>query len=108
MAQQVKRLLLSLLWLWLHLRHGFDPWPGNFCMLWAQAKKKKKKSTAVAPESLEENQLLASFSFLKLPVFLSFRPHRSDFRLCLHPASSSSVSSELPVPQSHQDTEHPL
>ena len=23
---------LSLLWLWLQLQHGFDPWPGNFYM----------------------------------------------------------------------------
>ena len=30
-VQQVKDLVLSsLLWLWLLLWHGFDPWPGNF------------------------------------------------------------------------------
>ena len=28
MAQQLKDLALSLLW------HGFDPWPGNFCVPW--------------------------------------------------------------------------
>ena len=33
----VKDLVLSLLWL------GFDSWPWNFHMLWAQLKKKKKK-----------------------------------------------------------------
>ena len=22
--------------------HGFDPWPGNFCMPWVWAKKKKE------------------------------------------------------------------
>ena len=27
MAQQVKDLALSVLWLWLQLCHGFDPWP---------------------------------------------------------------------------------
>ena len=31
-AQGVKDLALSLLW------HGFDPWPGNFCILRAQSK----------------------------------------------------------------------
>ena len=36
-AQQVKDLALSLLWL------RFDPWPGNIHMLWAQPKKKKRK-----------------------------------------------------------------
>ena len=38
-AQQVKDPALLLLWLWLQL--GFDPWPGNFYMLWAQPKKPK-------------------------------------------------------------------
>ena len=31
-AQKVKDLAFSLLSLWLLLLHGFDPWPGNFCM----------------------------------------------------------------------------
>ena len=39
----VKDLLLSLLQLGWRLWRGFDPWPGNFCMLWAKQKKKKKK-----------------------------------------------------------------
>ena len=34
-AQWVKDMLLSLLW------HGFDPWPGNFYVLWMQSKMKK-------------------------------------------------------------------
>ena len=38
MAQQVKDLMLSLLW------HRFDPCPRNFHMLWVQPKKKKKKN----------------------------------------------------------------
>ena len=42
-AQQIKDLALSLLWLWLQLWYRFDPWPGNFLMLWTQPKKKKKK-----------------------------------------------------------------
>ena len=37
-AQQGKDPVLSLLW------HRFSPWPGNFCMVWVQPKKKKKKS----------------------------------------------------------------
>ena len=38
-AQQVKDLALSLLW------HQFDPWPGNFCMLWVWPKQKQKQKT---------------------------------------------------------------
>ena len=36
MAQWVKQQAWSLLW------HGFDPWPGNFCITRYQKKKKKK------------------------------------------------------------------
>ena len=32
----VVKYLLSVLWL------GFDPWLGNFCVLWAQPKKKSR------------------------------------------------------------------
>lgn len=42
MAQWIKDLSFLLLWLWLLLWCGFNPWPGNFCMLWAQLKKKKR------------------------------------------------------------------
>ena len=38
--QWVKDLALSLQWLGLLLWHRFDPWPGNFYMLWAWLKKK--------------------------------------------------------------------
>ena len=41
-AQQVKDLVLSLQWLGLLLWHGFDPWPENFYILWAQQKKKER------------------------------------------------------------------
>ena len=34
--------LVSLLWPRLLLWYRFSPWPGNFSMLWAQPKKKKK------------------------------------------------------------------
>ena len=40
MAQLVKDLALSLLWLGLLLWLGFDPWPRNVPMLWAWPKKK--------------------------------------------------------------------
>ena len=43
MAQQVKDPVLSLLCLSSLLWHGFNLWPGNFCMPWAWQKKKKKK-----------------------------------------------------------------
>ena len=35
----VKHSALSLLWLGLLLWHGFDPWPGNLCLLRVQPKK---------------------------------------------------------------------
>ena len=35
----------SLLWLWLHLQHRFDPWPGKFHMLQAQPEKTNKQKT---------------------------------------------------------------
>ena len=38
-AQQVK--VLSLMWLWSQLWHGFDPWSGNFHLL--QPKKRERK-----------------------------------------------------------------
>ena len=41
----VKDLSLSMLWLRSLLCCRFDPWPGNFCMLQVQSKKKKKKSS---------------------------------------------------------------
>ena len=43
MAQQVKHLALSLLWLRLLLWPSFDSWPGNYHMLQVWQKKKKKK-----------------------------------------------------------------
>ena len=42
MAQQVKDLALSLLWLWFQLWLGFHSWLENFCMPWGQPKKKKQ------------------------------------------------------------------
>ena len=41
MAQLVKDLALSLLWVWLMLWRGFDHWPRNFGMLKVWSKKKK-------------------------------------------------------------------
>ena len=39
MAQRVKDLVLSLLWLRSLLGRGFDPWPRNFHMPWVQSNK---------------------------------------------------------------------
>ena len=41
MAQWVKDLVWSLLWLWWQLWHRFDPWPGNCCIRVHGQKKKK-------------------------------------------------------------------
>ena len=41
-AQWVKDLALSPLWLRSLLQHRFGPWPGNFCMPQVQPKGKKK------------------------------------------------------------------
>ena len=43
MAQRVNDLALSLQWLESLLWCSFDPWPGNFHMLWVWPKKKKIK-----------------------------------------------------------------
>ena len=52
-AQWIKDLSFLLLWLWLLLWCGFNPWPGNFCMLWAQLKKKKGvASVSYSPPAL--------------------------------------------------------
>ena len=49
MAQKVKDLVLSLLWLELQLWCGFSPWPWNFHMLGVKQKKKKKKILHFSP-----------------------------------------------------------
>ena len=43
MAQWVKDLALPLLWLWLQLWCGFDPWPMNVHVPQYSKKKKRKK-----------------------------------------------------------------
>ena len=48
MAEQVKDLVFSPLWLWLQLWCVSDSWPGNFLMLWVRPKKKKKKKVCSA------------------------------------------------------------
>ena len=40
-AQWVEDPALSLLWLWLLLCQGFNPWPGNFCIPWLWVKTKR-------------------------------------------------------------------
>ena len=41
----VKDLVLSQLW------HRFDPWPGNFCILWVGASKKIKIKIKIDPSA---------------------------------------------------------
>ena len=64
MVQQVKDLVLSLQWLGSLLWHSFDPWPGNFYMLWVQPKKKKKKESDV---DLSERKAYVALHKLKHP-----------------------------------------
>ena len=42
-AQWLKDPVFSLLWLWLLLWYGFNPWPRNFHMPWAGPKKEKEE-----------------------------------------------------------------
>ena len=53
MAQWVKDLPLSLQWLKL-LWHEFDPWPGNFHMLWEQEKKEGREEKGGRKEERKE------------------------------------------------------
>ena len=76
MAQWVRDLALSLLWLGLLLWHGFDPWPGNFHMLCMWQKKKKKKKEEEEEEEEEEKKKEVSPEHLHLSdspmYYLSF------------------------------------
>ena len=49
MAQWVKDLALTLLWLGLLLWRRFNTWPGNFCMFWVQPKKSRLYSHNMWP-----------------------------------------------------------
>ena len=42
-AQQVKGLAWPLLWLSDYCGNGFNPWPGNFHVLWARPQRLKTK-----------------------------------------------------------------
>ena len=44
-AQRVKDLALSLLWLRLLLWHGFSSWPGNFCTQWSWPKRERQRTS---------------------------------------------------------------
>jgi len=46
-AQQLKDLALSLLWLWLLLWCVFNPWPRIFRMLWVQPRKERKRCDGI-------------------------------------------------------------
>ena len=54
-AQQTKGPAFSLLWLGSLLRHRLNPWPGNFCMLQAQAKTNNQPQLLLGSQLLEEN-----------------------------------------------------
>ena len=56
MAQWVKDLSLPVLWLGLLLCLGFNPWPGDLCMLqaWPKIKKKKKKKKKKSNDFLKD------------------------------------------------------
>ena len=47
-AQWVRDLGVSLMWLWLLLWCRLDPWPGNFHMPWVRAKK-EERGVVIAP-----------------------------------------------------------
>ena len=54
MAQLVNDPASSLLWLWLLLCCGFNPWPGNFCMPWARPKNKNNNNIKIEFEGPRE------------------------------------------------------
>ena len=60
MAQQVKELVLSLLWFGSLLWCEFDPWPEKFYMLWMWTKSKKKENVNIQPY-----QRMKSYHFLQ-------------------------------------------
>ena len=78
MAQWVKDLALSLLWLWLLLWLGFDPWPGNFHMLqvWPKNKRQKQKQKSITHPCFCISLFLRSV--LQLPVALPLYPTYTD------------------------------
>ena len=69
MAQWVKG-LVSLLWLWSLMWCRFDPWSGNFYMLWAQPKKKKKKKIPVPASPLNIADLIGLVWSFGICLFL--------------------------------------
>ena len=76
MAQQVKDLVLSRLWLWLQLWHRFDPWHRTSACLRSSQKKKKKKKE-------KKKKLILNYIIFKKIFFPSFLPF--SFFLCPHP-----------------------
>ena len=54
---------MSLLWLRLLLWCMFNPWPGNFCMPWAQQKKKKKEKKIRSARQYRVKTNLHSYVF---------------------------------------------
>ena len=87
MAQPVKDLVSSLLWLWLLQWHGFDPWPGNFHMPGVQTKIKQNnfisyKEGLYTLINMVRNCIVSSLIFrvdgrIHFKIKVLFRPHFS-------------------------------
>ena len=63
--QQVKDLVLPLPW------HRFNPWPGNFRVLWVQPKKKKVGSNSAEYITLKKKKWEDSIQNVKRIIFLA-------------------------------------
>ena len=55
-VQQARDSALSQQWLGSLLWCGFDSWPRNFCLLWVQPEKEKKKGKRKKKMSVQMNQ----------------------------------------------------
>ena len=78
MAQWVKDPLLSLLCPGSLLRHGFDPWPGNFCMPQVGPENEKKTNKQAKPSHfqwLSHLTTLNSQKHLDVPHYISPENH---------------------------------
>ena len=64
MAQWVKDLVLSLLWLWLQLWCGLDPWPWNFLIAMGLAKKKEREPymESLVPSSCHQTETIPNLT----------------------------------------------
>ena len=63
-AQWIRDLMLSLLWLWLQLQHGFDPWPRNFCMPQAPSPQPPPPQEKISKKGGEKKQAAGIIFFI--------------------------------------------